>query len=66
MKLKTFFVVFEGLSFGEKIKIWWKIADTSFKMIYAALTTTGKVIDNVSLETPKEFLVCLKEPWFFR
>ena len=33
MKLKTIFTVFEDLSFGEKIKIWWKIADTSFKGI---------------------------------
>ena len=31
MKLKTLFIVFEELSFGEKIKIWHKIADTSFK-----------------------------------
>ena len=31
MKLKTLFIVFEELSFGEKIKIWQKIADTSFK-----------------------------------
>ena len=31
MKWKTFFIVFEGLSFGEKIKIWHKIVDTSFK-----------------------------------
>ena len=28
---KTLFIVFEGLSFGVKIKIWEKIADTSFK-----------------------------------
>ena len=28
---KYFFIVFEGLSFGEKIKIWLKVADTSFK-----------------------------------
>ena len=27
---KIFFTVFEGLSFDEKVKIWWKIADTSF------------------------------------
>ena len=25
------FIVFKGLSFGEKINIWYKIADTSFK-----------------------------------
>ena len=31
MKQKTFFIVFKELSFGEKIKIWQKIADTSFK-----------------------------------
>ena len=31
MKWKTFFIIFEGLSFGEKIKISQKIADTSFK-----------------------------------
>ena len=31
MKYKTFFVVFKGLSFGEKIEIGAKIADTSFK-----------------------------------
>ena len=28
--MKKHFSVFEGLSFGEKIKIWQKIADTSF------------------------------------
>ena len=28
---KTFFIVFEGLLFNEKIKIWKKIAGTSFK-----------------------------------
>ena len=28
---KKHFSVFEGLSFGEKIQIWWKIANTSFK-----------------------------------
>ena len=33
-KKKTFFIVFEGLSFEEKIKIWHKIADTSFKLIF--------------------------------
>ena len=31
MKQKTFFTVFEGLSFGEKTKICYKIADTSLK-----------------------------------
>ena len=31
MKQKTFFIVFEGLSVDEKIKIWQKIVDTSFK-----------------------------------
>ena len=30
MKKKAFFIVFKGLSFGEKIKTWFKIADTSF------------------------------------
>ena len=30
---KKHFSVFEGLSFGEKLKIWWKIADTSFNHI---------------------------------
>ena len=30
MKLKTLFIVFEGLTFGGKIKILLKIADTSF------------------------------------
>ena len=30
MKQKTFFMVFKGLSFSEKIKICYKIADTSF------------------------------------
>ena len=29
---RVFFIVFKELSFGEKIKIWWKIADTSFKL----------------------------------
>ena len=33
MKYKTLFIVFEGLSFGEKIKIWLKkIPDTSFNI----------------------------------
>ena len=31
MKWKTFFIVFKWLSFGEKIKISQKLADTSFK-----------------------------------
>ena len=31
MKQKTFFIVFKGLSFGEKNKKLIKIADTSFK-----------------------------------
>ena len=31
---KTFFIVFKGLSFSEKIKIWLKIADTSFKYVW--------------------------------
>ena len=31
---KTLFTIFEGLSFGEKIEIWQKIADTSFKSLY--------------------------------
>ena len=31
MKWKTFFMVFKGLSFGEKIEIWQKIADASLK-----------------------------------
>ena len=30
------------------------------KLFIMALTTTRKVIDNVALETPKEFPVCLK------
>ena len=29
----TFFTVLEGLSFGEKIKIWWKMADTAFNQL---------------------------------
>ena len=36
------------------------------KLFIMALTTTRKVIDNVALETPKEFPVCLKEPWSVR
>ena len=32
---KNFFIVFEGLSLGEKLKIWWKIVDTSFKQYMA-------------------------------
>ena len=32
MKSKTFFIAFEGLSFGEKIETGWEIADTSFKL----------------------------------
>ena len=31
MKQKTFFIIFEGLWFGEKYKFDKKIADTSFK-----------------------------------
>ena len=31
MKQKTLFIVFDGLSFDEKIKIW-KIANTIFKI----------------------------------
>ena len=31
MKEKPFFIVFEGLSFDKKIKIWLKTADRSFK-----------------------------------
>ena len=31
-EIKTFFIVFKGQSFGGKIKIWEKIADTSFKL----------------------------------
>ena len=31
MKQKTLFIVFKGLSFAEKLKICWKIGDTSFK-----------------------------------
>ena len=27
---KKIFIVFESLSFGEKIKVWWKIAGTRF------------------------------------
>ena len=30
MKYKTFFIVFKGLLFGEKIKIWQKKVDASF------------------------------------
>ena len=30
-EIKNILIVFEGLSFDEKIKNWWKIADTSFK-----------------------------------
>ena len=30
---KTFFTISEGLSSGEKNKIWWKIVDTSFNFI---------------------------------
>ena len=35
MKWKTFFIVFEELSFGGKINIWQKIADTSFKHCFS-------------------------------
>ena len=31
-------------------------------MFFTAFTATCKVIDNIALETPKEFSVCLKEP----
>ena len=32
-EIKNIFQFFEGLSFGEKIKIRWKIVDTSFKSL---------------------------------
>ena len=45
MKQKTFFTAFGGLSFGEKIKIWQKIADTSFKQNgWKKWNTNGKKI----------------------
>ena len=31
-EIKNIFLVFEGLSFGEKTKIWWKIVETSFNL----------------------------------
>ena len=36
---KTFFIVFKGLSFDEKIKIWQKIADTSFNTSFIVILT---------------------------
>ena len=30
-EIKTFLIVFEDLSFDQRIKIWQKVADTSFK-----------------------------------
>ena len=37
----NFFIVFQGLSLGEKIKIWWKISDTSFKYHKEQSWSTG-------------------------
>ena len=36
-EIKKKFIVFKGLSFGEKIKIWLKIAGTSFKLLEYAM-----------------------------
>ena len=33
-EIKTFFIVFEGPSFGENIKILWKLMDTRLKKLY--------------------------------
>ena len=41
MKYKTFFIIFEELSFGEKIKTWYKIVDTSFKLKVVNLFRTS-------------------------
>ena len=43
MKSKAFFIVFEGLSFGEKNKNLMKIVDTSFKsdMLKAPFCSPG-------------------------
>ena len=61
MKWKTFLIVFEGLSFGEKIKIWQKIADKSFKYIFlhyifipnSKLLTRTRVEKNMMKEVRK-------------
>ena len=37
-------MVFQGLSLGEKIKIWWKIADTSFKVLSAMPMSTNATV----------------------
>ena len=38
---KKCFTVLKGLSFGEKIKIWWKIIDTSFKAKDKKISVSG-------------------------
>ena len=68
-EIKNFFIVFEGLLFGEKIKICWKIADRSFKNFtvfsamqwvlswwkYQALDIrSGKYIDSMTPLTRKK------------
>ena len=54
-EIKTFFTVFEGLSFGEKIKIWLKIADTSFKCQPYKMVKYS----NNSSATPDELFECV-------
>ena len=59
MKLKAFFIVFEGLSFGEKNKNLMKTADTSFKsslknFIFLATLFCAKL--NITFVS---FIICL-------
>ena len=43
-----FFTIFEGVLFGEKIKIWQKIADTSFKTLCVNLLSGVTTIRTIS------------------
>ena len=48
--LKTFSIVLEGLSFGEKIIIWQKIADASLKTDNLILSKCYQTLDGNSLQ----------------
>ena len=59
MKSKAFFIVFEGLSFGEKNKNLMKIVDTSFKSDMLKLLFVLQVFKFLS----QHFLSCGKTDW---
>ena len=50
MEKKTFSIVFEGLSIGEKIKNWQKIADTSFKA-FCVKYPTNVIIGHLNINS---------------